>query len=326
MLQEPTSNLQAAFLDQVKSRLSDKISFVETLASILEISRDSAYRRIRGETVLSMDEAKKLCDLFGISLDAHFSAATNSSLFHHRALSTSYSLDRWLNSVAKNFTFFNTFERKEMIFAARDLPIFHHFRLPELNAFKLFVWLKTVIKDPAYANRNFSFDGVPDETLKAARKIWQLYSTIPTVEIWSDEVIHETLKQIVFYHECGFFEDNSQPLIICDKLIELIGLIRTEAKQGRTLNGESYQLYENEILIANNTIYAQMDNIRYVYINYNTLSLLVTQQQSFCDKTVNYLNSLRKNSVQISMSAEKERNKFFNRMKERVESLKNHFS
>jgi plasmid maintenance system antidote protein VapI len=211
MLQETTRNLQAEFLDQVRSRLSEKISFVETLASLLEISRDSAYRRIRGETVLSMDEAKKLCDLFGISLDAHFSSSANSSLFHHRALSSSYSLDRWLNSVAKNFTFFNSFEHKEMIFAARDMPIFHHFRLPELAAFKLFVSLKTVIKDPAFANLNFSFHALPDETMKAAKRIWQLYSTIPTVEIWSDEAINETLKQIAFYHECGFFENATQP-------------------------------------------------------------------------------------------------------------------
>jgi hypothetical protein len=289
---------------------------------MLEISRDSAYRRIRGETVLSMDEAKKLCDLFGISLDAHFSTTANSSLFHHRGLSPTYSLDKWLNSVAKNFTFFNSFEEKEMIFAARDLPIFHHFRLPELTAFKLCVWLKTVIKDPVYANQTFNFKVLPDKTMTAARRIWQLYSTIPTVEIWSDEVINETLKQIAFYHECGFFEDSRQPAVLCDKLIELIELVRADAKQGRTLNGESYQLFENEILIANNTIYARMDNIRYVYINYNTTSLLTTQQQSFCDKTERYLNNLRNNSVQISTTAEKERNRFFNRMKEQVEQLK----
>jgi hypothetical protein len=105
-------------------------------------------------------------------------------------------------------------------------------------------------------------------------------------------------------------------------VIELINLVKTDAKQGRTLNGNSYQLFENEIQIANNTIYARMDNIRYVYINYNTLNLLTTQQQSFCDKTANYLDNLRKNSVLISTTAEKERNKFFNRMKEQVELLK----
>lgn len=322
MTPSTSNNLQAEFLDQVKSRLPDKVSFVDTLASLLEISRDSAYRRLRGETVLSLDEAKKLCDLFGISLDAHFSSAANSSLFHHRALSTTYTMDRWLNSVVKNFTFFNSFEQKEMIFAARDMPLFQHFRLPELTAFKLFVWLKTVIKDPAYTNRTFDFNVLSEETMKAAKKIWQLYSTIPTIEIWSDEAIHETLKQIEFYHECRFFSDEQQPRFLCDKLLDLIGMVKEDARQGKKMNGASYQLFENEILIANNTIYARMDKIRYVYINYNTLSLLTTQQSSFCDKTVSYLENLRKNSVLISTTAEKERNKFFNRMKDRVEEAK----
>lgn len=322
-MQQPVgSKLQSDFLDQVKFRLSDKVSFVDMLASFLQISRDSAYRRIRGETVLTLDEAKKLCDLFGISLDSHFSSSANCSLFHYRTLSTTYTLDRWLDSVGKNFTFFNTFGDKEMIFAVKEMPLFHHFRIPELVSFKLFFWLKMGIKDPAYANKQFRFNVLPEETMNAARKIWKLYSTIPCVEIWSDEAVRETLKQIEFCHECQFFEDTQQALRVCDKLIELIDQIKEDAKTGRKLNGAAYKLFENDILIANNTIYCRMDKIRYVYINYNTLGLLVTQQESFCDKTETYLNKLTKNSVLISTTAEKERSKFFNRMKTQVEQVK----
>lgn len=326
-MQQPAgSTLQSEFLDQVKFRLSDKVSFVDLLASFLEISRDSAYRRIRGETVLTLDEAKKLCDLFGISLDTLFSTSANSSLFHYRALSTTYSLDRWLNSVAKNFTFFNSFADKEMIFAVSDMPLFHHFRIPELISFKLFFWLKMGIKDPDYINKQFGFNVLPEETMNAAKKIWKLYSTIPCVEIWSDEAIRETLKQIEFCYECQFFEDPQQPLLICDKMLELIDQMKEDAKLGRKLNGASFTLFENEILISNNIIYARMDKIRYVYINYNTLSLLTTQQASFCDKTEAHLNKLTKNSVLISTTAEKERNKFFNRMKVQVEQVKERLS
>ncbi len=327
MTQTTTStNIQSIFLDQIRSRVTGNISFADNLAEFLNISRDSAYRRIRGETVLSLDEVKKLCDRFGVSLDALLSPAANTSLFHHRALSTSYTLEKWLNSVGSNLEYVNSFAQREMIFAARDMPIFQHFRLPELSAFKMFFWLKTVIKDPNYTNQSFHQDVIPNATLQAAAKLWKLYATVPSVEIWSDEAINETIKQIGFYQECRFFADKEQAARLCDKLIELIHQIKAEAAEGRKTGGEVYRLFENEILIADHTVFARMDAMRIVYINYNTLSLLTTHQESFCNKTEKYLTNLTKNSTLISTSAEKERNRFFNTMKERIEIFKRKLS
>ena len=316
------TSIQSVFLEQIRNRLSDKISFADTLAEILTISRDSAYRRIRGETVLSLDESKKLCERFGVSLDALLSPSINTSLFHHRALSTRYTLEQWIRSVGSNLEHINSFPDKEMIFAARDMPTLHHFRFPELSAFKMFFWLKTVIKDPQYTGHLFNQDVIPADLVKGAGKLWRLYAAVPSTEIWSDEAINETLKQIEFYQECNFFSAKNQAALLCDKLIELLILIKQEASEGKKVNGAEFRLYKNEILIANNTILARRDNKRIVFINYNTLSLLTTFQESFCDKTEKYLSNLTKNSVLISTSAEKERNKFFNRMKDRINDFK----
>lgn len=318
--------LQSEFLDQVRSRLSDSVSFPDTLAEILAVSRDSAYRRIRGETVLSIDEAKKLCDLFGVSIDALLSPAVNTALFHHRAMGTTYTLENWLHSVGRNLMHINSCQQKEMVFAARDIPMFHNFRLQELSAFKMFFWLKTVLKDPHYANQLFHPAIIPQPIMEAAHKLWKLYAQVPSVEIWSDVAINETLKQIEFYYECGFFEDVKQAVLLCDRLLELIHLIKIEAQKGKKAEGVNFTLFENEILIANNTVLARMDTRRIVYINYNTLNLLTTYQESFCTKTEKYLDNLCRHSIMISTSAERERNKFFNRMKERIEVLKAHVS
>ncbi|MBK5277427.1 MAG: helix-turn-helix transcriptional regulator [Bacteroidia bacterium] len=321
-----SANLQSTFLEQIKNRLAENISFADKLAELLNISRDSAYRRIRGETVLSLDEVKKLCDRFGVSLDALLSPVTNTSLFHHRALSTSYTLEQWLNSVGSNLEYVNGFKTKEMLFAARDMPIFHNFRIPEISTFKMFFWLKTVIKDPQYAGQLFQEEVISVPLLQAGNKLWKLYATVPSVEIWSDEAINETIKQIEFYHECRFFANPKQAGMLCDRLIELINLIKNEAAEGKKTGGAMFGLYENEIIIANNTILARMDNMRIVFINYNLLNLLTTHQDTFCDKTEKYLINLTKNSTLISTSAEKERNKFFNKMKERIEAFKRKLS
>lgn len=323
---QASPSIQSSFLEQIRNRVPENISFADKLAELLNISRDSAYRRIRGETVLSLDEVKNLCDRFGVSLDALLSPSVNTSLFHHRALSTTYTLEQWLNSVGSNMEVVNGYSHREMIFAARDMFIFHYFRLPELSAFKMFFWLKTVIKDPAYTSQSFHTDVIPKEILQTGNKLWKLYSTVPSTEIWSDEAVNETIKQIEFYHDCRFFADKKQAALLCDRLIELINLIKNDAAEGKKTGGEAFRLFENEILIADNTVLARMDKMRIVYINYNTLNLLTTHQETFCDRTEKYLNNLIKNSTQISASAEKERNKFFNKMKERIEIFKKKLS
>jgi hypothetical protein len=317
-----SESIQSIFLAQIKTRLRENMVFVDELAELLNVSRDSAYRRIRGETDLSLDEVKKLYDQYGVSLDAIISPSSNMVLFQHQALDVNYTLDEWLNSLIQNLELAKSSPEMELIIAAKDIPIFHYFQLPELAAFKLFVWSKSVLKDPRFENSSYQPSSILKEVLATASKAWQLYASIPSIEIWSDEAINGTLKQIEFYHECGFFVSTDQAGHICDLLIEFNNQIRAEASEGKKAEGGRFTLYQNEILILDNTIFAKINNELVVFVNYNTLDLLTTRQNSFCEKTEAYMNNLIRNSALISSTAEKERNKFFGRIEERIMACK----
>ena len=81
--------------------------------------------------------------------------------------------------------------------------------------------------------------------------------------------------------------------------------------------------FENELLTGDDIVFARIDSKRVVYINYNNLSLLTTLQKSFCEKPEAYLSNLIKNSTLISSTAEKKRSKFFNKMKNQIETFEN---
>ena len=49
-------HIQNLFLERLKSRLRPGVGLAEELAGILDISIDSAYRRIRGEKTLTLAE------------------------------------------------------------------------------------------------------------------------------------------------------------------------------------------------------------------------------------------------------------------------------
>lgn len=316
--QDSATNIQTVFLNQIRKKLPATASFADDLAELLNVSRDSAYRRIRGETVLSLDEVKKLYDQYGLSIDGIISPDSNMVLIDHQAVDFNFSINEWLKSIIQNLSQAKASSTLDLIYAAKDIPVFHYFRFPELTAFKLFIWSKTIVKDPNYEHLPYSHDVLPKEVIIEAKKAGQLYSSLASTEIWSDEAINSTLKQIEFYYECDYFKNRTMAIDLFYQLDDFIRTIKEEAAEGKKSEGGSFTLYQNDILIPDNTILVKMTDAQVVFINYNTTYLLTTYQDSFCEKTELYLKTLIKNSALISATAERERNRFFNGLAEKI--------
>jgi hypothetical protein len=65
-----------------------------------------------------------------------------------------------------------------------------------------------------------------------------------------------------------------------------------------------------------------MADKRMTFIPFNTMNILTTSDDAFCEKTEDYLINLTSKSILISTSGEKERNKFFNMMEDKIEKVK----
>lgn len=318
---------QGSFLDQIKQTLPPSISFVDQLAEVLNVSKDSAYRRIRGETILSLDEVKILSNRYAVSLDAVLSVNSPMVTFRHQAVSyEKFPFNQWLKYVLQNLNVISSAPQRELIYSAKDMLIFYLFKLPDLSAFKMFFWMKTVVRHPEYANEKYDRSLVPNESLAIGLKIWEKYADLPSIEIWSDEVINATLRQIQFYWECDLFKSKEQAWHICDQFSELLNQIQKHAVDGRRSDGGTFKLYKNDILIADNSVLFKMGDRRAVYINNKTLDFLSTTQESFCAQTENYLQNLINKSTQISGTGEKERTRFFRNLNDKITNLKGQLS
>jgi hypothetical protein len=317
-------NLQLLFLDTVKKQVPKNISFVDDLAEVLNISRDSAYRRMRGETVLSLDEVKLISDRYHVSLDACLDLGSTNVCFQHWAVDNkTFRFEKWLRSVSSNMDMVAGFDEKELLYSAKDLPIFNYFQDDEMSAFKMYFWMKTVLGDPELQNKKFTPDIIPKELLAIGKKIWSRYEGIPSIELWSDETATVTLKQIAFCNECGFFEDSATAQRLYDTFRNLVQTIRGWAETGtKTSSGAAFKLYRNEILIGDNILLFRTGNRRIVYVAYNTMSVLATSDESFISHIDDYINNLLNRSVLISNTGEKERSRFFNHIDDRVSHFK----
>ena len=319
-----TDNIQSIFLDQIKRKLKPNESLADELAEILNISRDSAYRRIRGETVLSLDEAKLLCLRYGVSLDNLVTGTGEMVSFHHRALdAANFTFDKWLKSAIANLESLMPFPDREVIYLGSNVPPAYNFNFPLLGPFNVFFWMNSLRHVEHLKGIKFSPDLIPNELIEVGKRFWKRYTDMPRIEIWSDETANSTLNQIEFYYEAGFFAEACYATQLCDEYMSLIRGIREWATLGyKDKPEQKFSLFKNDLMLPDTTILLKMGGKRFAMITCNAMDLLTTSDETFCRKTEEYLINILSKSNLISTSGEKARNKFFNAIEDKIVRLK----
>lgn len=318
---------QQVFFNDIKAKLSTHLSLVEEIAERLNISNDSAYRRIRGEKPIGLDEIQILCSFYKISLDQLLRIETDTAIFSGKMVDHSnFNLTHYLHEVLRTFETFKSVPGAEIFNFNKDIPIFHFMQFRELCAFKYFFWKRTLMHYPELVKQQFNGEENDDDVMETGLKIIKTYVQIPSSEIWNDESIHATIRQIEYYRQTNSFVNKHVILKIYGQLEELINHLEIEAERGlKFLYGEtptdssaSYKVFINECLLGDNTVYMRGDDMQATYINHGGMNFISTRDKAFCDYTIYNLQNIIKKSTPISVSGEKERSMFFNAMREKI--------
>lgn len=332
---EQLNDLQKVLFEQIRERFPADASFVHEISELLGISYDSAYRRIRGEKALNIIDLQKLATAFNISIDALFKLKGNKILFDYFTLEPDkLGIKEWLGLILSDTKKIYESAEKEIIYAAKDPPIFHNFQIPELAAFKLFFWQKTLCNFPDFREKKLRLDEADMEIINIGRQLLSVSNKIPTIEIWNEDTFNITLRQIEYYMVSGYFEKRDDIFNLLDKLVKWVNHLRDQAEHGfKFMYGDpvegienTFSMYENEVVLNDNTILVRRDNTTRVYLTFNTLSLLVSQSPVFCTNVDSYFNKLIRKSNLMSVSGAKARNRFFNKLLSTIEEFKNRIS
>jgi hypothetical protein len=327
---ENTGQLQLNLFQKIREVLPPGASLVNEVAELLNITIDSAYRRIRGEKSLIIEELFILSSKYNVSMDDIFTTNTKGDSFLCRIIEVKdISMEGYLKNLYDNLLYIQSLKNPEIIYFAKDIPIFHHFHFPMLAIFKIFFWSKTVMHLPELKDKKFDPDAIEQSVLDMGKKVLKLYSIIPSAEIWNEETINSVLRQLEYYYTSGIIVNKEIVLRICDDLKAMVDHISTQAEQGgKSLPGTAplipcnYKLYNNEVILGDNSICVTSDNLMMTFLTLNVLDLMVTTERSFCEREADYLRTMMKKSCLISSDSEKERTRFFNLLFQRVDATK----
>ncbi|MDR0794496.1 MAG: hypothetical protein LBE79_00330 [Tannerella sp.] len=320
--QERKSDNQVMFFDLVQKELPTNHTLVDVISDLLGISSDAAYRRIRGEKLIDLEEAIHLSRHFQISIDSLASITPKDTLqCHYSPLDFndpncfSAFFQTWLSTIKSH----KSLPGSEIKTLVSDIPLFNYFPCKDLMLFILFSWSKNV----------YCFSRSFDEFIKSVEKdklikyheeIVHNFQQIPSTEIWTANTIEKFLYLLNFHYETGSFDDKNMPLLLCEQLLEMIEKLQNYTEYGKKNPQETnYQLYIYDFAIDNTmTILRHNKKTKFV-IKLYTLNNIMISDESFCQEMGRWINNIIDQSTLISGGSSKERYKFFHNQRNKIQ-------
>ena len=328
-----SNQLQQAFFNHVKSKLPTHLSLVDEVAFLLNISNDSAYRRIRGEKMISFEEISKLASHFKLSVDQLLQLkSSDTTVFSGKYVRPeTFDITMYLQQMLKDFTFLNSFTNRHHTYFCKDIVVYYYFEYPELAAFKNFAWMKTLLQFPSFAHETFRMDIFEKPILDVGVKIARQYAMMPGTEIMNVNNIHTTLNQIEYYKTARIFRSDTDLAVIYHQLHEMVNHLQAQAEiglkfmPGEKANSQSaeYNLYVNDFVTGDNSQMLLIGGAKVSYLVHNHINYLSTNDEKYTTYHYGFLKNVMEKSILLSKTGERLRAGFFYMIHEEIEKSKN---
>lgn len=321
------TGLQIAFFKRIKDGLPAHIAMVDEVAGLLNISTDSAYRRIRGEKTLALDEIQLLARHYSISLDQFFHIKSKAIVFGGNFINRDkFTFENYLQGIVHQLSMFNNAQQKEMFYLNKDVPLFHHFMFPELAAFKCYFWSRYNLNNSRFNKGQLLISEFIDIFDTLGKQISDLYQQIPSTEIWNLDCINTTIRQVDYYRESKIFKSDNDIITVYHCLEKLVDHIEQQVELGYKFpygkaaenTNVKYTVFINEFALGDNTVLAVVDGKKLVFVNHNVINYAMTTDEVFVDYTYESMRILLKKSTLISEIGEKDRQLFFDNLRQRI--------
>ena len=325
------NNFQTYLFDEIKAHhFKTRAEMIEALMVLFNVKNDAIYRRLRCETMLTPEEMALLAKTYNISLDSYIFKNTDTLFFTFNPfIRTVKSIEDYLEGIHQDVAMLNKLPKVHIYNAWSEIPFFFYMFLPKLFSFKMYVYGRTIWQLDYLQNRPFDFQVIPLPVILKSHDILKLYCALPTTELWSLNIMDNTLNQIEYHANSGGFAHPNDALMLCQDLKLLADHMEIMALHAKKFNigakpeasqGSTFTMYHNEMIYTNNTIFVTSSVGRAIYTTYGNPNFLKTTDERLCDYTADWFSSVMSKS--LIMQGERGRKYYFDRLRKRIDIVR----
>lgn len=319
-----STNLQVKLFEQLKTQLPTHQKLVYLVMEQLQLTRSQAYRRINGTVPVSLDELKVLAEKFELSIDDILLEPNDAQIRFSASLRMNESYLGFLQQLHQTLLHVRQMKEVQVQYATNEFPIFYTFMFPDLVRFKLYMWNRTFWKN-GHKQGPFTLSVANPDELAIADAIQKEYLSIATTEYWHIRMFDNTLSQIHYALESGFFKNSTDAELLIGHLYKGLQHVASMAEYGyKRLIGDApstqraaFQLYLSDLPTNVHFLVTQEDR-RQLFSTFDNPNFMHTRNKAICDYSARWFENLQNKSILISQSGDKARNQFFHRMEKDI--------
>lgn len=314
---------QASLFQELTSAIGQPET-VQFLIKVAGISQSMAYRTIKGERKMTFDEGNLFIDY--LKERNLLKNTPDKDWKYSMALNTENESAVQFISHLNNKADILNHKSTHLKFTSFEIPIFYYMQSPELLAFKLYFWSRTVWN---------SFYEVPDifvpefylseDVINTIQSIYNKYCSVESTEYLNTSMINNTIRQLNYARDIGWFKSIKKHTEIVAMVVNLIDSMRKISASGlKTSPYDSYcsnkiTIKKNEVYYTNNIYLIDNSSMKVVFSVLDNPNYLVTTNPAMINRLEQWFADMDTHSSAITEGATRDQKIFFNTMQYNLE-------
>jgi hypothetical protein len=309
---------------KILNSIPKNIKPIEYLIKILEISKESVYRRLRGDIPFTFEEMSKL------SLDLNFSLdelmpefGETRVLIKVQSCPDDDPSDVFLKRFEQHYNVLlhlEDYPNVETILTFNRFPVIASVYSKNLFKFCYFKWLHQ--NHEAALKLYYSDVAISDEMEELRKKV--RFSTgncsNKVTMILDSNFFVSLISEIRYYYKRRLVNDEEFENLK-NEVLDFVNSMESSAHTGIFAQTAKINIYLSSMNVEANTIYTKYNGCETSYIYGFSFNPLSISNSAICEKHKKWINSVRKYSTLITKSNEMLQSEYFDKQRESIKSL-----
>lgn len=306
----------------LKDRTPQGKNAVDLLMDIIPISKEAAYRRLRGDIPFSLEDAISICKKLNISLDLLAGTGQEGTYaFHLDAVFSENPIREYSNmllGVVNSVRYMGQDPECLSLTAEKMLPGKFILKYDSLSKIYIYVLLYQLFSHSV--PNEFSGLNIPDSIFPLHKEIADVMHTVNSVSVIDKRVVIDFIEIVKYFHLLGVISKKEIDQIKQDMHLMLNDLEQC-ASTGRSFHGKKMDLYICNVSFDCTYTYIEGAGYKAGSVGVYCINHISSMNPGICDTHKRWINSLIRFSYLISASGELQRNRFFQEQRTHIDSM-----
>lgn len=305
-------------ISTIEHRIPKKNDQLHFLMDVLEMGKETAYRRLRGDVPFTFGEACLIVQKMGISLDKLIKIDSSSKPVFEVEISpdslNEYAAFRLLQH-DKSYENFKSIPNLTTNSACNMIP--YTFLLSHENLYKMFIFRLSYLIEYHITPIKFANYIIAEDLNKKRKELARKYADYPEFTfIFDRNIFSSYINEIKHFWGLGLIS-NEEKQKMKEEFYGMLSDIELLAAHGRNKCGSKTWFYLSNIDFNSNYSYVKGDNFERAYMDgIYLMDTISSSDPRICKMHRDWIESLKKYSTLISVSGEMERRIFFDSQRE----------